>query len=166
MLLIYLFILSGLVLAMLLVAKRVEEKKRKTVFVLKLISKGDERVRELHHEAVHFYSLGKEKAQFFIQKQLPRYSKSSLNKVLARVEENLEKYLLSLRDSRLLKKSDGISEFFKTMSEVEKGGGEINEDIYTEEEPMVVEESPKKPRKPYVRKRKLEVVESEPNLPG
>jgi hypothetical protein len=156
MVLVYIFIFSGLVLALLLVAKRVEEKKRKTVFVLKLISKGDERVRELHHEAVHFYSIGKEKAQFFIQKQLPRYSKSSLNKVLARVEENLEKYLLSLRDSRLLKKSDGISEFFKTMSEVEKGGGEINEDIYTEEEPMVVVEKPKR-----THRKKIKVVSQE-----
>ena len=32
-----------------------------------------------------------------------------------------------MRDSKLLKKSDGISEFFKNMSNIEKGNGEIHD---------------------------------------
>ncbi|PIP61822.1 hypothetical protein COW99_01980, partial [Candidatus Roizmanbacteria bacterium CG22_combo_CG10-13_8_21_14_all_38_20] len=32
-----------------------------------------------------------------------------------------------MRDAKLLKKSDGISEFFKNISDIEKGQGEINE---------------------------------------
>ncbi len=133
--LVTLFILSGTAIAILLVAKRVEEKRRKTNFVLRLVSLGDTRVRELHHVSVHYYSEVKEKTGFFIKKQLPRYSKSSLNKIVAQAQERLDLYLESLRDSKLLKKSDGISEFFQTMSSVEKGAGEINEDIYTEEAP-------------------------------
>ena len=43
------------------------------------------------------------------------------------VREQQGIYLGSMRDSRLLKKSDGISEFFRTMSTVEKGAGEIDE---------------------------------------
>ena len=34
-----------------------------------------------------------------------------------------------MRDSRLIKRSDGISEFFKNMSEIEKGNGEIHKDL-------------------------------------
>ncbi len=127
------FILSGAVIAILLVAKRVEEKKKRPVFILNLISKGDEHARSLHHEAVRLYSIGKENAAFLVRKQLPRYSRSSINKMLARLEERVDKHFHSIRDSRLLKKSDGISEFFKNISEVEKGGGELHDDIYDEE---------------------------------
>lgn len=51
---------------------------------------------------------------------------------MARVEERLDKHFHNIRDSRLLKKSESISDFFKTMSEVEKGEGELHEDVYDE----------------------------------
>ncbi|MCR4279609.1 MAG: hypothetical protein NUV78_02630 [Candidatus Zambryskibacteria bacterium] len=133
MVLIYLFILSGIVLMTMAVAKRLEEKRRTKVFLFKLISRGDSLAREFHHEAVNFYSASKEKTDFFIKKQLPMHSKSSLNKIISKVEEKMERHIDNLRDSRLLKKSDGISEFFKNISTVEKGVGELRGDIYNGE---------------------------------
>ncbi|KKU49836.1 MAG: hypothetical protein UY47_C0005G0029 [Parcubacteria group bacterium GW2011_GWB1_49_7] len=157
----YIFFISGLVLVILMLTKRMEERRKSNIFLLKWISRGEERSRELHHEAVRLYSLGKERAHFFVMKQLPRYSKSSVNKTLARFEENMQKHLERLRDSHLLKKQDGISEFFKSMSEVEKGNGEINEDIYIQAEPPIVPK-PKQVRKPVGKKLKVEqFVETE-----
>lgn len=132
------FILSGTIVAILLIAKRIEEKKNRPVIILNLISKGDERARGLHHEAVRIYSQGKERVVFFISKQLPRYSRSSFNKVVARVEDRIDKHFHNIRDSRLLKKSEGISDFFKTMSEVEKGEGKLYEDVYDEATQMII----------------------------
>src|SRR3989338_8840617 len=117
----YAFFFSGAILAVLLVAKRIEERKKTRVFLLRLISRGEEHARKLQREAVRRYSLSKEEMHFFMAKQLPRYSKSSLNKALARFEESMQKYLERLRDSRLLKKDEGISEFFKSMAEGQKG---------------------------------------------
>ena len=55
------------------------------------------------------------------------HSKNSSNKLLSYLAEKKEKYINNMRDSRLLKKSDGISEFFKNMSSIEKGNGEIHD---------------------------------------
>lgn len=179
MILTYLFILAGIAIAMLLVAKRIEEKRKKEVFFLKLISKGDARARDLHQHTVRLYSITKERAHFFVMKQLPRYSKSSMNKALANFEEKMERYLERLRDSKLLgRKDEGISEFFKSMAEVEKGVGEINDNIYIgeveaikeevieveetkeaveETKPIEVIETPKKTRRPRAKKTNAEV---------
>ncbi|OHA92061.1 MAG: hypothetical protein A3J09_01005 [Candidatus Zambryskibacteria bacterium RIFCSPLOWO2_02_FULL_51_21] len=141
----YAFFFSGAILAVLLVAKRIEERKKTRVFLLRLISRGEEHARKLQREAVRRYSLSKEEMHFFMAKQLPRYSKSSLNKALARFEESMQKYLERLRDSRLLKKDEGISEFFKSMAEVEKGNGQIDGEIYMET--PVIESKPKRVRR-------------------
>lgn len=141
MILIYLFILAGIVIATLLLAKRIEEKRRKNVFFLRVISRGDVKIRELHNNVVRLYSTSKEKTSFFVGRQLPRYSRSSLNKAVAKFEENMQVYLERLRDSKIIKKKDaGISEFFKNMSEVEKGTGEINDNIYIGETEPIREE--------------------------
>ena len=102
-------------------------------------------MRELHHKLVAYYSTGKEKGTFLIKKQLPRYSRSSLNKALSLIEERMQKHFDSIRDSKLLKKSDGISEFFKTMSEVEKGNGELHDDIYDEETQGIITPTTREP---------------------
>jgi hypothetical protein len=154
------FILSGVALATLLVAKRIEEKKKRPVFILNLISRGDTHMRELHHRAVQYYSLGKEKGVFLVQKQLPRYSRSSLNKALALLEDRVKKHFDSIRDSRLLKKSDGISEFFKNISEVERGGGELHDDVY-DEETQEITTPVRTPKEPVIEV-SFEVVESRP----
>ena len=151
----YLFILSGLVIATMLVAKRVGERKKTGVFFLKIISRGDERARELHHQAIHQYSVNKERAYLLVTKQMPIRARNYWNKFQVQVREAAEKYSGDIRNSRLLKRSDGISEFFKNISDIEKGG-EINE-VYEDRESVVLEI----PKKRVPRKKKVAVVESE-----
>lgn len=129
MITISIFTISGLSIIMLLTAKKLEEKRQKPFFISNAISRGDIYIREFYHRAVRFYSEGKEKASFFFKRQIPIHSKNSLNKLLSLLREKRGQYIGNMRDSRLLKKSDGISEFFKNMSNVEKGNGEIN-DVY------------------------------------
>ena len=126
MTLIAIFAISGLSVLTLLVAKSIERKRKKPLFILSLISKGDIRIREIYHKTLSAYSEGKERAAFFSTKQLPMHSKNLVNKVVVFVKEKRAEYINRMRDSRLIKKPDGISEFFKNMSEVEKGG-EIND---------------------------------------
>ena len=122
-----LFTFSGAVLIILTLAKRMEEKKRKANFVLRAISMGDERARALHHQAVHLYSQGKERVSLLVKKQLPMRSRNIFNKLVTLLQEQSNRYAGNMRDSRLLRKSDGISEFFKNMADSERERGEINE---------------------------------------
>lgn len=124
-----LFIISGAVIAALALAKRIEEKRKRTPFILRAVSQGDERIRELHQEALRQYALAKNKSAFFLKKQLPLKLKSLAHKLQAYLKERGEDYFGDVRNSRLLKRPDGISEFFKSISEVEKGGGEINDTL-------------------------------------
>ena len=124
-----LFAFSGLSIILLLVAKRLEEKQKRIFFISNAISKGDTRIRGLYLKIVRLYSEGKEKISFFCKKQIPIHSKNSLNKLLIFIRKRREQYVVSMRDAKLLKKSDGISEFFKNMSEIEKGNGEIHDSI-------------------------------------
>ncbi len=127
MTLIAIFAISGLSILVLLTAKSIEKRRKKSLFILSAISKGDIRVRELWHKALDTYSSGKERALFLLTKQVPMRSKNFINKSVAFINERRAEYMGRMRDSRLIKKPDGISEFFKSMSEVEKGGGEIND---------------------------------------
>lgn len=124
-----LFAVSGVAIITITAAKRVEERKRTTVFILRLISLGDARLRTLHHQALRHYSTSKEKSGFWFKKQLPLKLKSFWNRFQAYVGEKAVEYLGDVRGSRLLKRSEGISEFFKNISEIEKGTGEINETL-------------------------------------
>lgn len=165
------FILSGVGIVTLTVAKRLEEKKRHQTLVLRAVSRGDERMREIHHKALHHYSHSKDRFAFWFKKQLPLKLRSFWNRFQVYIGQKSVEYLGDVRNSRLLKKSDGISEFFKNISEIEKGAGEINEslqsnneDLYMAEpdpsyEPVVlsspepiiyptVEKKPRAPRKP------------------
>ena len=54
-------------------------------------------------------------------------SRSLINRSNTYVKDKVEQHLDNLRATRLLKKSDGLSEFFKGMASVEKGNGEIND---------------------------------------
>ncbi|MDO8565376.1 MAG: hypothetical protein Q7R67_02035 [bacterium] len=153
-----LFIISGTALVTLTLAKRREERRKTGVFLLKAISRGDERARALHHQAVRLYSEGKERADFLIKKQLPMRSRHTFNKLVTLLQEQSERYAGRMRDSKLLKKSDGISEFFKNMSEVEKGAGEINEAY---EETILATAEPIKPTKKISKKMVRVVVKEE-----
>lgn len=126
MFLITVFLVSGVALILLVGAKYLEERRQKPFLILNLISKGNLHVRDLSHKATHDYAEFREWAEFFAKKQLPLHSKNLLNKSQTLVQEKSAKYLELIRDSKLLKKPDGISEFFKTISSVEKGGGEID----------------------------------------
>lgn len=126
------FILSGTIIVLLPVAKRLEEKRKKPFFVLDAISRGDIHIRELYHKTIRLYSEWKEKVLFFLKKQMPMHSRNFLNKLLFFLKEKKGQYINNMRDSRLLKKPDGISEFFKSISDVEKGNGEIN-DVYKDD---------------------------------
>jgi|SRR3989344_316665 len=134
MTLIAIFAVSGLAILTLLVTKSLERKRKRPFFILAAISRSDIHIRGLYHKAVHFYSEGKEKISFFFKKQIPIHSKNFLNKLLSFLREKRAQYIDNMRNSKLLKKSDGISEFFKNMSDVEKGNGEIN-DVYEDTRP-------------------------------
>ncbi len=173
------FILSGVALMSLTLAKRVEMKSKRPSFLLKLVSKGDEHARVAYHEALHFYSEGKHRAAFFVKKQLPLKAKSYVNKGVSYVKAKGEERFGNMRNSRLIKRDGGISEFFKTISEMEKGAGEINESLHATpvvevaapevmgaKEGAVVEtitplESPKAKKSRAPRKKKVEVVFTE-----
>ncbi len=178
---IFVFILAGVVLAALILAKMYEIKGSdvsRRLFVLKAISKGDERARDLYKKGLHFYSDGKHQFLFFVQKQLPTKARIYTNRALTKLQEMSEERFGNIRNSRLINRKEGISEFFKNISEVEKGGGELHDDVYVEptidEAPLAYRITPiapatstsetrvktKKPRasrKPRVKK--LQVVE-------
>ena len=135
---------SGLLIVLLLATKRLGEKRKKTFFLHNLISKGDIRIRGLYHKLVRLYSEDREKTLFFFQKQLPIHSKNSLNKLITFLKEKREQYIGNMRDTRLLRKSDGISEFFKNMSEIEKGNGEIHDAFENDPSDITVLKTPKK----------------------
>lgn len=126
-----LFTVSGVGIVAITLAKRRESRKKTSAFILRLISLGDERLRSLHHASLRQYSHGKEKFGFWFKKQLPLKAKSLWNRLLAYIRGKGTQYLGDMRGSRLLKRSDGISEFFKNISEIEKGGGEINDTFHS-----------------------------------
>lgn len=121
-------------IALLLLGKRYEEKKRRPFFLMGWISRGDAHARALSHKFARDYAVYKEKGHFFVKKQLPMHTKITVTKLRAKTNESIDRFSQQLRDSRLLKrKSEGISEFLKSIAEVEKGNGEIN-DSYEEKE--------------------------------
>lgn len=125
----FVFILSGVALVTLTLAKRFEQKGFGRLFVLKAVSKGDERARTYYQKSLHFYSEGKHRFIFFVKKQLPVKMRMHLTKAFVWVKEKGESRFGNIRNSRLIKKADGMSEFFKTVSEIEKGVGEIQEPL-------------------------------------
>ncbi len=116
------FICSGLIIVTLIGAKVIEDKKKSKPFILRLISLGDERVKHLSEDIEHKYAELKERVIFFVQKQIPLHTKNLTNKTVLVLKEKTGKYVGDIRGSKFLKKNDGISEFFKNISEKENGG--------------------------------------------
>lgn len=131
---IVIFALSGVVIVLLPVVKMLEKKRSKRFLVFILISKSDTYIREFYHKILNLYSEGKEKVAFFLKQRVPRHSKNSFNKLLSFLKEKREQYANNMRNAKFLKKSDGMSEFLKNMSNIEKGNGEIN-DVYKDASP-------------------------------
>lgn len=115
------FAFSGLVIAALIIAKVWEDKHKRKPFLLRWVSLGDEHVRVLSHELAHQYAEWKEDLHFFATKQLPLHSKNIINKTEALAKERMQKYIGDIRGSKFLRKNDGLSEFFKNISERENG---------------------------------------------
>ena len=127
MITIYIFTASGVAILLLVTTKRLQQKLKKPFFVFNIISKADAQIRALYQKLVHLYSDSKEKTSFLIEKQIPIHSKNVLNKSISFIKEKRDQYIGNMRNSRLLKRPDGISEFFKNMSEIEKGNGQIHD---------------------------------------
>lgn len=122
------FFFSGAVLALMLFTKRIEMEHKRTFILLRAISRGDERVRNWAHRSAHIYSEGKEKASFFLVKQLPMRTKNFVNKTSSQVEELGAVYLEKIRGVKMLKPSadEGLSDFFKNLSSKETEEKEEN----------------------------------------
>ena len=154
-----LFAISGAALVTITISKRIEEKKKRTVLILRAISQGDERLRELRYKALQAYSLGKERLYFVATKQAPLKAKSFWNRFAAYMREVGKRYAGDIRNSKLLRRSDGISEFFKSISEIEKGNGEIDkpfEEFANQEAvPSVVLETTRPRKQEFFTRRKL-----------
>lgn len=173
----FVFILAGVALIAMTVAKRFEmrDSESRKILILRLISKGDERVRNLYHEGLRFYSDGKLKAVFFMKKQLPARAKIYATKNLSWIRARFEARFGDMRNSRLIKREEGgVSEFFKNISEIEKKTGELHEEIYAEGETLtqdvlaVPEEAVKpepQPEPAPARSRKAPAKASKPRAP-
>jgi predicted RNA-binding protein len=123
----YVFYVSGVAIAALVLAKHFEAKYKRRFFFLRTVSKGDIHVRTLYHHGVRLYTEAKERAFIYITKQLPLRARNLSNKASVQLRERVERYTGDIRNSRLLKKSDGISEFFRNVADIERGRGEIND---------------------------------------
>ncbi|MDO8729158.1 MAG: hypothetical protein Q7K26_04735 [bacterium] len=121
------FSISGLAMILLVTTKKLGEGRKKCFFILNIISRGDIHIRRFYHHIIYYYSVGKEQILFLIKKQIPIHSKNAFNKLLTFLKEKKGQYIVSMRDSRLLRKQDGISEFFKNISEIKKENGEIHD---------------------------------------
>lgn len=115
------FVISGLLAGALIVAKVLEGKRKNKPMLLRFVSLSDEWVRHFSHELAHRYAELKEKIHFLVSKQLPLHTKNLVNKTQATIKEKAGQYIVDIRGSRFLKKSDGISEFFKNLSERQNG---------------------------------------------
>ena len=124
---IFIFAISGTAIVTLIAAKSLEARMGKPLFIFGWIMKSDKLIRHLHHKTLELYSVGKERASFFFTRQVKIHSKNTFNKLVTFLKGKRDQYENNMRNSRLLKKSDGISEFFKNMSDIEKGNGSIDE---------------------------------------
>jgi len=124
------FIASGICMIILVLAKMRELEQNRRSILFGWISRGDRHVGGVHHKAIHHYSVLKEKGTFFVSKQLPMHTKNLMNKTETIVKEKSERYIGNIRNSRLLRKrKDGISEFFKNLSDKENRGSQNDRDL-------------------------------------
>ncbi len=113
------FLVSGICLFVLIFTKMRQLSTKKDPLLLRIISLGDARIRDLSHRGAHLYADSKEDLNFFWKKQLPMHMRSISNKTNLFLKEKSELLVKDLRDTKLLKKNGDISEFFKAMSEKE-----------------------------------------------
>jgi hypothetical protein len=117
----WVFGISGVALVVIFFSKLWELKRHKPVPILSLISLGDERVHKISNELSHTYTAWREKAEFFVNKQLPLYTKNYIQKTNTLIKDKVMKYTGDIRGSKLLKKREGISEYFQSLAEKREG---------------------------------------------
>ncbi len=125
------FVLSGVVIILLLLAKSFELRRHRSVWALRMISRADEHIREYSNNLIHKYSFYKEKSEVVIKKQLPLQAKNIANKTEALLREKFEKYVGDIRNTKFLnsRNKEGISEFFKNMKDLEEETAEAIKDM-------------------------------------
>lgn len=121
------FAVSGIMIILLTVAKGLSGRRGKNFFILRAISRGDTYARRVYHLVIHFYSESRDRILFFLQKQIRMHMRNSWNKMLAFVHNRRDRYLNQMRDSKLLKKQEGISDFLRNISDIDRGNGEIHD---------------------------------------
>src|ERR1035437_8020225 len=94
------FILSGVAIVVIVSAKWWELRKHESVWVLRMISKGDESFKILSHNATHLYSVYREKLEFLIKKQVPLHSKNIVNKTSSLVKQKLVEIKGDIRNTK------------------------------------------------------------------
>jgi hypothetical protein len=121
------FALSGLAIALLLIAKVIEIKRQRSLLLLRIISIGDTHMRQASHRFTLLYSDVKEKMIFMFKRQIPLHSRRLWNKFVTFTQETAAKNLVKMRDIKLRRsKNQDISQFFKSISDSGKTNGEIN----------------------------------------
>jgi hypothetical protein len=127
------FVISLLGIAVLIFSKMIEEKSKSKPLFLRLVSLGDERVRNATVGFAHMYSDWRERGHLYLTNQLPLQTKNLMNKASLMIKEKLEKHVGDIRGSKFLKKSDGLSEYLKSISEKENEG-RIDDEITNSEQ--------------------------------
>src|SRR5690606_463017 len=121
------FAVSGIAILFLFAAKGFEMRRRKPSMFLHIAKRADTKTGALYFKLLHFYSDSKEKTHLFLNRQAPMKIKSAMVKFGTFLKERREEYLMKMRDARILKKNSGISEFYKNLSNIDKGNGKIED---------------------------------------
>lgn len=121
-----LFLVSGVAIALVLFTKVRELQTGNTPFLLRVISLGDARMKDLSHRTAHIYTDKREELVFFLEKQLPLHTRNAFNKAKLILEEKIRILIDDIRGHRFMKKNEGITEFFKSIEE-EKQDSQIEE---------------------------------------
>lgn len=131
---IFVFIFSFIVIFLMLLSKIYEIKNNKKIVIFETVSHFDHNIRNLFHNAGHIYLDYKQIFLIFVKHQLPLHSKNVFNKTQIFFKEKIEKYIGNIRASKLLSdKSDGVSEFFKNISNIENKNSNDKEQVNKEE---------------------------------
>jgi len=111
------FYVSLACIAFLLFTKMREQKTKKQPFLLRIITLGDERIQIFSQKSAHWYADRKDDAIYFFEKQLPIRSKRLWAKTQATAIEKWGILMNDLREMKILKRSEGLSEFFQARDE-------------------------------------------------
>lgn len=111
------FYVSGACIALLLFVKLREMQMRRQPMLLRLISRGDERMKVFSQKSAHWYADRKEDVIYFFEKQLPVHSRRLWAKAETLAAEKWNLLAEDLRKMQILKRREGLTEYFQTREE-------------------------------------------------